>query len=206
MPITDDLRKTLSDPTPLYALAGAGDLAVEKLKTVPEKAAALAADRQAAQEKATARLTEAQARLVEAQAKVSETVQSLPTDLKSLQERAQGIALQSVGRAAELAVKAREVYDELAVRGKVVVDRQFNADHDAPQPVTAKAERPSNGTATAKADVFAAGLDEVVAEPEAENDVVAEAEIVEVVEIVDEPAPAKKPARKSTPRKPRTTS
>ncbi|MEY9846248.1 hypothetical protein [Streptacidiphilus sp. MAP5-3] len=210
MPITDDLRKTLSDPTPLYALAGAGDLAVEKLRTVPEKAAALAADRQAAQEKATATLTEAQARLVEAQTKVTETVQSLPTDIKSLQERAQALALQSVGRAAEFAVKAREVYDELAVRGKVVVERQFGegaADAEAdPQPVTAKAERASNGTPTAKADVFAAGLD----------DVEAEAEIVEIVEVVDEPAPAKnaaakdaaapKPARKSTPRKPRTTS
>ncbi|MBF9072275.1 hypothetical protein [Streptacidiphilus fuscans] len=215
MPITDDLRKTLSDPTPLYALAGAGDLAVEKLRTVPEKAAALAADRQAAQEKATARLTEAQARLVEAQAKVTETVQSLPTDIKSLQERAQSLALQSVGRAAELAVKAREVYDELAVRGKVVVDRQFKdgADDADPQPVTAKAER-SNGNATSKADVFAAGLDDVEADADAE--VVDIVEVVEVVEIVDEPAPAKdtsakeavapKPARKSTPRKPRTTS
>ena len=30
--ITDEIRKTLGDPKPLYALAGAGDLAAEKLK------------------------------------------------------------------------------------------------------------------------------------------------------------------------------
>jgi hypothetical protein len=126
MAIAEDLRKTLSDPTPLYALAGAGDLAVEKLKTVPEVAAALAGDRKAAQEKAAARLGDAQTRLNEAQVKVTEAVQTLPTDLKTLQERAQDLALQSVGRAAELAVKAREAYDELAARGKAVVNRQFN--------------------------------------------------------------------------------
>ena len=83
MPITDDLRKTLSDPTPLYALAGVGDLAVEKLREVPEKAATLAAtDRTVVQERATARLKEAQVRLTEAQAKVSETVSTLPSDFK----------------------------------------------------------------------------------------------------------------------------
>ncbi|MER7750718.1 hypothetical protein [Kitasatospora sp. NPDC097643] len=123
MPITDDIKKTLSDPTPLYALAGAGDLAYEKLREVPGLVEALAADRKGTQEKATARLQEAQAKLAEAQAKVTGTVTTLPVDLKSLQDRAQGFALQQVGRAVELAVKAKETYDELAERGKVVVDR-----------------------------------------------------------------------------------
>ncbi|MCX5212137.1 hypothetical protein OG689_23120 [Kitasatospora sp. NBC_00240] len=123
MPITDEIKKTLNDPTPLYALAGAGDLAYEKLREVPGKVEALAADRKATQERATARLQEAQARLVEAQAKVTESVNTLPTDLKVLQEKAQTFALQQVGRAVELAVKAKETYDELAVRGKGVVDK-----------------------------------------------------------------------------------
>ncbi|GHF46561.1 hypothetical protein GCM10018790_25120 [Kitasatospora xanthocidica] len=123
MPITDEIKKTLSDPTPLYALAGAGDLAYEKLREVPGKVEALAADRKGAQEKATARLQEAQSLLVAAPAKVGEAVTALPTDLKSLQERAQGFALQQVGRAVELAVKAKETYDELAERGKVVVEK-----------------------------------------------------------------------------------
>ncbi|MEU6969597.1 hypothetical protein AB0A71_17980 [Kitasatospora aureofaciens] len=123
MPITDDIKKTLTDPTPLYALAGAGDLAYEKLREVPGRVEALAADRQAAQDRATARLHEAQELLAGAPAKVSEAVTAFPTDLKVLQERAQGFALQQVARALELAVRAKETYDELAERGKVVVDK-----------------------------------------------------------------------------------
>ncbi|WP_380278316.1 hypothetical protein [Kitasatospora purpeofusca] len=116
MPITDEIKKTLTDPTPLYALAGAGELAYEKLREVPGKVEALAADRKGAQEKATARLAEAQA-------KVTGTVTALPADLKVLQEKAQTFALQQVGRAVELAVKAKETYDGLAERGKVAVER-----------------------------------------------------------------------------------
>jgi polyhydroxyalkanoate synthesis regulator phasin len=183
MPMTDDIRKTLSDPTPFYALAGAGDLAVEKLREVPERAAAIAADRKAAQEKATAALQEAGARLTEAQAKVAETVGTLPTDLKSLQERAQGLALQSVGRAAELAVKAREVYDELAERGKVVVDRQRKDTADELTVIAAKAE--------SKADAFAAEVDSVD-----------EVEVIEVeVDEVEPDGTAKPAAKRSTSRK-----
>jgi polyhydroxyalkanoate synthesis regulator phasin len=186
MPITEDLRKTLSDPTPFYALAGAGDLAVEKLREVPEMAAAIAGDRRAAQEKATARLQEAGARLTEAQAKVAESVSTLPTDLKSLQEKAQGLALQSVGRAAELAVKAREMYDELAERGKVVVDRQRKDTADELTGIAVKAE--------SKADAFAAEVDQI-------SDTVTDS-VIEVAEIVEPEAPAAKPAAKrSTPRK-----
>ncbi|MFB6889654.1 hypothetical protein ACFCX4_10110 [Kitasatospora sp. NPDC056327] len=116
MPITDEIKKTLTDPTPLYALAGAGELAYEKLREVPGRVEALAADRRGTQEKATARLAEAQA-------KVAGTVTTLPADLRVLQEKAQTFALQQVGRAVELAVKAKETYDGLAERGKVVVDR-----------------------------------------------------------------------------------
>jgi hypothetical protein len=123
MPITDDIKKTLTDPTPLYALAGAGDFAYEKLREVPGKVEALAADRKTAQEKATAKLHEAQELLTGAPAKVTEAVTTFPADLKALQERAQGFALQQVARAVELAVKAKETYDELAERGKVVVDK-----------------------------------------------------------------------------------
>ncbi|RGD60335.1 hypothetical protein DR950_23355 [Kitasatospora xanthocidica] len=167
MPITDEIKKTLGDPTPLYALAGAGDLAYEKLREVPGRVEALAADRKGAQEKATARLQEAQSLLTGAQAKVTETVTTLPTDLKALQERAQGFALQQVARAVELAVKAKETYDELAERGKVVVDKARPGTPD-------EAERPEP----------AAEL--VEAEPVAEV-----AEVVEATEVDAEPAPKK---------------
>lgn len=187
MPIADDLRKSLSDPTPLYALAGAGELAVEKLKSVPEKAAALAADRKAAQEKA-------QARLAEAQTKVTETVQTLPRDLRGLQDKAQHLALQSVGRAAELAVRAREVYGELAERGKVAVDarRGEAGSTDEPEDAAPTAPAPTAGapgTTGSKADAFAAA----VADDEA-------ADAAEAAEAADQDV--KKPAKRTTPRRP----
>lgn len=107
---------------------------------MPGKVEALAADRKGAQEKATARLQEAQSRLVEAQTKVADSVTTLPTDLKILQEKAQSFALQQVGRAVELAVKAKEAYDELAERGKGVVDRGRPAESTpvAAEPASAK--------------------------------------------------------------------
>ncbi|WP_406283928.1 hypothetical protein [Embleya sp. NBC_00896] len=37
MAIATELKKTLTDTTPLYAVAGAGDLMVEKLRELPEK-------------------------------------------------------------------------------------------------------------------------------------------------------------------------
>ncbi|MFI6153121.1 hypothetical protein ACIBCA_10540 [Kitasatospora sp. NPDC051170] len=169
MPITDDIKKTLTDPTPLYALAGAGDLAYEKLREVPGRVEALAADRKGAQEKATARLHEAQELLTGAPAKVTGAVSALPTDLKALQERAQGFALQQVGRAVELAVKAKETYDELAERGKVAVEK-------------ARPAAPAVTVVTVESEPA-----ESVGEPE-----LVEAELVE-----DEPAP-RKPAARAT--------
>ncbi|MGV9268926.1 hypothetical protein ACWDRR_30155 [Kitasatospora sp. NPDC003701] len=174
MPITDEIKKTLSDPTPLYALAGAGDLAYEKLREVPGKVEALAADRKGAQDKASAKLQEAQARLVEAQAKVAGTVTTLPTDLKVLQERAQSFALQQVGRAVELAVKAKEAYDELAERGKGVVERGGPA--DAVEPGAARS----------------------ASEPEPVEPELVEAELIEDEEPAAEPAPKKAARAKKT--------
>ncbi|MEU6232551.1 hypothetical protein [Kitasatospora sp. NPDC047058] len=177
MAITDELKKTLSDPTPLYALAGAGDLAYEKLREVPGKVEALAADRKGTQEKATAKLQEAQTRLVDAQAKVAGTVGTLPADLKELQEKAQSFALQQVGRAVELAVKAKEAYDELAERGKGVVDRSRPA--EAPAAVKPAGAEPVAGVSEP------AGADPVDAELVEDDEPAAQTE---------EPA-AKKPAR-----------
>ncbi|MDI2131768.1 hypothetical protein [Yinghuangia seranimata] len=37
MAIATDIRKTLTDATPLYAVVGAGDLAVEKIREVPDR-------------------------------------------------------------------------------------------------------------------------------------------------------------------------
>ncbi|MEE1737242.1 hypothetical protein [Streptomyces sp. BE147] len=127
MAITDDLRKTLTDPTPLYFAAGTADLAVQQARKVPALIEQLRAeaperieavrntDPKAVQEKVTTQAREAQATV---QAKVTEVFGSFDTDLKKLGESAQDLALRSLGVAAEYAVRARETYEKVAERGE----------------------------------------------------------------------------------------
>jgi hypothetical protein len=126
MPITEDLRKTVTDPTPLYVLAGTADLAAEKLREVPgliEKLRAEAPDRIAAVKSADTKAVQDRVakQTKEAQDRLTELLGTIDTDLKKIRESAQDLALQGVGRAAEYAVKARETYDELAERGRGAV-------------------------------------------------------------------------------------
>ncbi|WAU85805.1 hypothetical protein O1Q96_42555 [Streptomyces sp. Qhu-G9] len=130
MAITDDLRKTLSDPTPLYFAAGTADLAIQQAKKVPGIVEQLRAeapsridavrgiDPNAVQEKASARAKEAQETI---QTRVSGFITNLDTDLKKIGESAQDLALRSVGVAAEYAVKARETYEKVAEHGEQTV-------------------------------------------------------------------------------------
>lgn len=127
MAIADDLRKTFSDPTPLYFAAGTADLAVEQAKKVPgliEQLRAEApgridavrnADPKHVQDRVTSQAKEAQTTV---QSKVTEVLGSLDTDLKKLGETAQDLALRGVGVAAEYAVRARETYEKVAERGE----------------------------------------------------------------------------------------
>ncbi|MFD8691496.1 hypothetical protein [Streptomyces sp. NPDC059651] len=130
MAITDDLRKTLTDPTPLYFAAGTADLAVQQARKVPALIEQLRAeaperieavrntDPKAVQEKVAGQAKEAQATL---SAKVTEVIGAFDTDLKKLGESAQDLALRSVGVAAEYAVRARETYEKVAERGEQTV-------------------------------------------------------------------------------------
>ncbi|WP_052869697.1 hypothetical protein [Streptomyces niger] len=126
MAITDDIVKKVTDPTPLYALAGTADLASEKLKEVPALVERIRSE--APKRFEEVRTTEAKAvqdrvskQAKEAQDKFYELLGSLDTDLKKIREQAQDLVLQGVGRAAEYAVKTRETYDELAERGQRAV-------------------------------------------------------------------------------------
>lgn len=133
MTITDDIVKSLRNPTPLYAVAGTADLAAEKLREVPALIGKL-------REQAPGRIEkirstdprEVQGRVTagakDAQAKLTGTYRDLDLkgfkerpDFKRLGESVQDLALQSVGMATGYAVKARETYDELAERGKGAV-------------------------------------------------------------------------------------
>ncbi|MGW3565556.1 hypothetical protein ACWDSL_17040 [Streptomyces sp. NPDC000941] len=200
MAITDDVRKTLTDPTPLYFVAGTADLAAQKLKEVPslvEKIVAEAPERFAAvrntDPKAVQDRVSQQAK--DAQEKLTELLGTLDTDLKKLRDTAQDLALQGVGRAAELAVKARERYDEVAEHGQEVVktwrgeaaeemDEAADAIAPAPKerPVTVAAE-PAKDATTKSAVKPAPAAKKAPARKPA-------------------PAPAPAPAAKKTPPKP----
>ncbi|MFJ8693914.1 hypothetical protein [Streptomyces roseolilacinus] len=117
MAIIDELR------TPLYFAAGTADLAVQQARKIAAEApsrldAVRNTDPKEVQEKVTAQAKEAQATL---QTKFAELVDGLDTDLKKLGETAQGLALRSVGMAAEYAVKARETYEKVAEHGEQAV-------------------------------------------------------------------------------------
>ncbi|MEU0738121.1 hypothetical protein [Streptomyces sp. NPDC006134] len=195
MAITEDLRKTLSDPTPLYFAAGTADLAWQQAKKVPvlveqlrtEAPARIEAvrntDPKAVQEKATARVKETQSTL---QTKVNEFLGSLDTDLKKLGETAQDLALRGVGVAAEYAVKARETYEKVAEHGEQAV-------------------RTWRGQAAEGIEDVAEGVEElaVAVEPKPEPVTVEEEKPAGAAA---EPAAAKKaPARKAPARKPAAT-
>ncbi|MFF7038192.1 MULTISPECIES: hypothetical protein [Streptomyces] len=168
MAITDDLRKTLTDPTPLYFAAGTADLAVQQARKVPALIEQLRAeaperidavrntDPKAVQEKVTTQAKEAQATV---QAKVTEVFGSFDAaDLKKLGESAQDLALRSVGVAAEYAIKARETYEKVAEHGEQTVRtwRGETAEEIVEIAAVVEAEPKSQATSRPKASPKAA--------------------------------------------------
>jgi hypothetical protein len=123
MPNGNDLRRTLTDPKPLYFAAGVLDKIREE---APDRIAAV----RATDPKEVQARVSRQAK--ETQAKVSQTLGNIDTDIKKLREQAQHLALQSLGVAAEYAVKARETYDELADRGRGAV-KNWRGESDVPE-------------------------------------------------------------------------
>ncbi|MFI8198894.1 hypothetical protein ACIF6K_20525 [Streptomyces sp. NPDC085942] len=163
MAITDDLRKTLTDPTPLYFAAGTADLAVQQALKIPALIEQLRADAperidavrntdpKVVQEKVATQAKEAQATV---QAKVTEVFGSFDAaDLKKLGETAQDLALRGVGVAAEYAVKAREAYEKVAEHGEQTVRtwRGETADEIVEIAAVIEADPKSEAKADAKA-------------------------------------------------------
>jgi hypothetical protein len=124
MTLNEDIRKTLTDPTPLYFAAGV----IDKLREeAPGRFQAVrATDPKEVQAKVTDRAKETQARM-------NEALGGIDADIKKLREQTQSLALQGLGFAAEYAVKARDVYGELAERGRGAVQNWRGEDADAPE-------------------------------------------------------------------------
>ncbi|MFD9301593.1 hypothetical protein ACFWCB_02655 [Streptomyces sp. NPDC060048] len=162
MAIADDLKKTLTDPTPLYFVAGTADLAAQQAKKVPgliEQLRAEAPARIEAVKNTDPKVVQEKAK--EAQeavaAKVVEVLGAI--DPKKLGETAQDLALRGVGVAAEYAVKAKEAYDKVAEHGEQAV-RAWRGDVSEeivdiavvvePEPATAEPEVPAQSQAAGR--------------------------------------------------------
>jgi len=203
MPITDEIRKTLSDPKPLYALAGAGDLAAEKLKDAPERLRETPTLLAEAGATLTTLANKIAAEAPETFAKVTATVQGAAgkagrPDAEALRGAAQTVALQQVGRLLEAAGKAVETYDELAERGKVVVGRYTGGGETVPGET-------ADGNGSVKVVVEQVIDEDEPADAPAESAEEAAAVFLEAAEAEEAKAARPKPAaKKTTPRK-RTT-
>ncbi|WP_210732826.1 hypothetical protein [Streptomyces sp. RKND-216] len=148
MPLNDDIRKTLTDPTPLYFAAGVLD------KIREEAPGAIAAVRATDPKEVQAKVTD---RAKETQVRMNEALGSIDTDIKKLREQAQSLAMQGLGYAAEYAVKAREAYGDLAERGRGAV-QTWRGEGDRPE-ITVEREsvrvaqppkQPRNGSSSAR--------------------------------------------------------
>jgi heparin binding hemagglutinin HbhA len=100
MTLVKDIRKTVTDTTPVYAAVGVTDLAVERLRDARTRAAAVRKDLD---------VSAMQDRAVKRFEKVPEQVLQIPAQVRS--------------QTVEVAGKARETYTGLAVRGEKLVKR-----------------------------------------------------------------------------------
>ncbi len=211
MAITDDLRKTLSDPKPLYFAAGTADLAMQQARKVPalveqlrtEAPARIDAvrntDPKAVQERVTVRVRETQETL---QTKANELFGTIDTDLKKLGETAQDLALRSVGVAAEYAVKARETYEKLAEHGEQAVKTWRGDAAEGIEDIAVAVEppaRPKPAAAPAEARTAEKPVEVRQAEAKATEANPAEAAAKKPAAPKKAPAARKAPAKKTTP-------
>ncbi|GII67314.1 hypothetical protein Skr01_73990 [Sphaerisporangium krabiense] len=108
MPINDEVKR-LAESKPFYAVAGAGDFAVEKLRELPDQIQ----------------------RLQSRRSEVGATARELPGIARkyaeNVQVKAEAVARDLPGKAREYAdtisAKAAELYEDFATRGRKVVGR-----------------------------------------------------------------------------------
>lgn len=103
MTLVKDIRKTITDTTPVYAAVGATDLAIERLREARTRAAAVRQDLD---------VRVIQDRAVKRFEKATEQAQQIPAQVRS--------------QTVEAAGKARQTYSGLAVRGEKLVKRIRN--------------------------------------------------------------------------------
>ncbi|MCT9934783.1 hypothetical protein N5079_31710 [Planotetraspora sp. A-T 1434] len=108
MTLATEVRK-ITESKPFYALTGAGDLAVEKLRELPEQLQRLQSRREELRETAKDLPVRARAYAVTVQDKAEAVAKDLPEKAKEYADTA--------------AAKFNEVYEDLALRGRKIVSR-----------------------------------------------------------------------------------
>lgn len=117
-----DIEKTLSDPTPLYVLAGATDFAAEKLRDLSTGLSARAAslDAKALREQAREQAQAAQAGVTTRIGSLQGDIQGAPAQAKELPGKVQTALGDAAATALSTAVAA---YGDFAERGETLVKR-----------------------------------------------------------------------------------
>jgi heparin binding hemagglutinin HbhA len=104
MNMVDDLRKSVTDATPVYAVVGATELVVAKAREIGEKAREVG-----------------EVAAVQVRAQVGKARDDL--DVTAVRAMAQQAPTRAVGKGLEVAARAEEVYGDLAERGAKLVER-----------------------------------------------------------------------------------
>jgi hypothetical protein len=111
MAFVADIRKTVTDTTPVFAAVGLTDLAVEKVRDARVKATSVRVDIDPATLQA------------KAVAQAKEQAKAVRTQAETVVEQAQELPALALNRSLELAGKAQESYESFAVRGEKLVKR-----------------------------------------------------------------------------------
>ena len=120
MALADDIRKTVSESTPLLAFVGATDVAVQRVRHVIANASAVQAEVEARVGKMQEEVQKAVVGFdpKQLQAKVQDAL-----DPKAVQSAVQQVPALAVARALEVAGRAEAGYEGLAERGKTLIER-----------------------------------------------------------------------------------
>jgi len=132
-------------PAPLYAAAGAGDIAIENLRKLPAMVAELQGEIPGRITKIQDKITQKVAELPSLAAELRQRVVDTETD--KLRESARRNAQVVLGRAQSAQKKTVKLYAELVARGEQVVSRTMPA---RPEKVRAEVLAASNGHHTAE--------------------------------------------------------
>ncbi|MGH3472341.1 MAG: hypothetical protein ACRDPG_09900 [Nocardioidaceae bacterium] len=136
----EDLEKSLVDPTPLYAVVGAGDLAAERLRALVGELNARAAK------------LDAVALREQARAKLSGRLEDVQADVQSAPEQVRDLPLKAQVLVGEAFANAVSTYGVLAGRGKTLVTRvrDQQASQDLEKQLAATVSRIKAATTTAR--------------------------------------------------------